>query len=150
MKTVIGFIAVIAFYGVIMAISLGIVRFFAGMFAEPNVYRWEIAYVSESPNARCFHYTEQCKALRHTTYEIESLSVDDAEDCGYEPCSLCLKESARKNWDDAAEFVFFPVIGLILLLIHKIDKFSKKYQFRSPIAKRDAVDANGEEAKNIN
>lgn len=119
-----------------MAIAFGIVRFCASMFATPNTYTWEFAYVSESPNAHRFHYTERCKALQRTTYEIETLSVDDAEDYGYEPCSLCLKESARTKWDEAAGLVFIPVSCLIFWIINKIDHFSKKYKLQNPIVRR--------------
>lgn len=136
MRSVVGFVAFLALLGVSMAIAFGIVRFCASMFATPDIYTWEFAYVSESPNAHRFHYTAQCKALQRTTYEIETLSVDDAEDYGYEPCSLCLKASVKDKWDDAAGLVFIPVSCLIFWLINKIDQFSKKYKLQNPIVRR--------------
>lgn len=119
-----------------MGISLGIVRFCASMFATPDLYTWEFAYVSESPNAHRFHYTDQCRALQRTTYEIETLSVDEAVDYDYEPCSLCLKKSTQEKWDDAAGLFFIPVSCLIFWMIDKLDKFTKKYKLRSPIVRR--------------
>lgn len=74
--------------------------------------------------------------LRRTTYDIEMLSVDEAEDYEYEPCGLCLKESVREQWDDAAGVVFIPVSCLLFGLINKIDQFNKKYKLRNPIVKR--------------
>ena len=136
MKSVVGFIAFFALLGGSMAIALGIVRFCASMFASPDIYTWEFAYVSESPNAHRFHYTEQCKALRRTNCKIETLSVDEAADYDYEPCSLCMKESVREKWDDVAGLVFIPVSCLMFWLINKIDQISKKYKLRNPIVKR--------------
>lgn len=136
MRSFVGFIAFFALLGVSMAIALGIVRVCASIFATPDIYTWEIAYVSESPNAHLFHYTAQCKTLLRTTYEIETLSVDEAEDYGYEPCSLCLKESARTKWDEATGLVFIPVSCLLFWLINKIDQFSEKYKLQNPIIRR--------------
>ena len=117
-------------------ITFGIVRFCAARFATPDPSTWEFAYVSESPNAHRYHYSEHCKALRRTTYDIEMLSVDEAEDYEYEPCGLCLKESVREQWDDAAGVVFIPVSCLLFGLINKIDQFNKKYKLRNQIVKR--------------
>lgn len=117
-------------------LPFGIVRFCAARFATPKPYMWELTYVSESPNAYCYHYSEDCKALRRTTYDIKFLSVDEAEDCGYEPCSLCLKESVRKQWDDAACLLIFPVSCFIYWVINEIERFHKRYRFRNPIEKR--------------
>ncbi len=126
----------LAFLAGSMLISFGIVRFCAMNFATPDPSTWEFAYVSESPNARCYHYSEDCKALRRTYYDIETLSVDEAEDYDYEPCSFCLKESAHKKWDNAIGFLFMPVSCLMYWLINKIGLFNKKYKFRNPIVKR--------------
>lgn len=117
-------------------LSYGIVRFCAACFATSDPTTWEVAYVSESPNAHRYHYSEHCKALTRTTYNIEMLSVDEAEDYEYEPCGLCLKESVRKQWDDAAGVVFIPVSCLLFGLINKIDQFNKKCKLRNPIVKR--------------
>ena len=136
MKSLVEFIIGFALLGVSAIVALGIVRFCANIFATPDTDTWEFAYVSESPNARHFHYSEECKALRRTTYEIEILSVDEAEDYEYEPCSLCLKESAREKWDDVADIIFIPVSCLIVGLINKIEQFNKKYKLRNPIVKR--------------
>ncbi len=136
MKSVVGFIAFFAVLAVSMGIALWIVRMCASIFATPDSSTWEFAYVSESPNAHRYHYSEQCNALRRTTYDIETLSVDEAEDYDYEPCSLCLKESVREKWDDAAGLVFIPVSCLLFGLINKIEQFSKKYKLRNPIVKR--------------
>lgn len=136
MKSVVGFIAFFAILAGSMAIALWVVRLCANIFATPDSSTWEYAYVSESPNAHRYHYSEHCKALRRTTYDIKMLSVDEAEDYEYEPCGLCLKESVRKQWDDAAGLVFIPVSCLLFGLINKIEQFSKKYKLRNPIVKR--------------
>ena len=36
--------------------SLGIARLCASVFAEPNLYSWDFVYVSQSPNAHCYHH----------------------------------------------------------------------------------------------
>lgn len=128
MKSVVEFIAFFAVLAGSMAIALWVVRLCVSMFATPDSSTWEFAYVSESPNAYCYHYSEQCNALRRTTYDIETLSVDEAEDYDYEPCGLCLKESVREKWDDAAGWLFIPVSCVIFGLINKIEQFSKKYK----------------------
>lgn len=135
-KTVLEFVAFFALIAGSMAFAVGTTRCCASRFASPDTSTWEFAYVSESPNARCYHYSEQCKALRRTTYEIETLSVDEAEDYDYEPCSLCLKESVREKWDDAAGVIFIPVSCLLFGLVNKIGRFRKKYKFRNPIVKK--------------
>lgn len=126
----------VAFLGGSMGIALGTVRLCAILFATPDSSTWDFAYVSESPNAHRYHYSEQCNALRRTTYNIRTLTMDEVEDYDYEPCNLCLKESVRKKWDDAAGLVFIPVSCLIFGLINKIEQFSKKYKLRNPIVKR--------------
>ncbi len=136
MKSVVEYIACLSILAGSMGIALGIVRLCASIFATPDSSTWEFAYVSESPNAHRYHYSELCNALRRTTYDIKTLSVDEAEDYDYEPCSLCLKESVREKWDDAAGLVFIPVSCWIFGLINKIDQFSKKYRLRNPIVKR--------------
>lgn len=135
MKDFVGFVSFLAFLAGSVFIAFGIVRFCAAHFATPDPSTWEFAYVSESPNARCYHYSEDCKALRRTSYDIETLSIDEAEKY-YEPCSICLKESVRRQWDDAVGLLFIPVSCLIYWLINKIDIFNKKYKFRNPIVKR--------------
>lgn len=117
-------------------ISFGIVRFCAARFATPDPTTWEFAYVSESPNARCFHYSEDCRALGRTTYEIEAFSVDEAEGYGYEPCALCLKGSVREKWNDAAGLLFIPVSCLLFGLVNKMNQLCKKYKLRTPIVER--------------
>lgn len=119
-----------------MYISLMSLRFCAARFASPDTSTWEFAYVSESPNAHSYHYSENCKALRNTSYNIETLSIEEAEDYDYVPCNICLKESARYQWDDAVGLLFIPVSCMIYWLINKIDLFHKKYKFRNPIVKR--------------
>lgn len=136
MKGVVEFIAFFAVLAGSATIALWVVGLCAGIFATPDSSTWEFAYVSESHNAHRYHYSEQCNALRRTTYNIETLSVDEAEDYGYEPCSLCLKESVREKWDDAAGLVFIPVSCLIFGLINKIERLRKKYKLRNPIVKR--------------
>lgn len=136
MKDFVGFITFLAFIGSSMFIAIGIARICATLFATPDTSTWEFAYVSESPNAHSFHYSEDCNALRKTTYDIELMSVEEAEDYDYEPCRLCLKESKRKQWDDASVVLFFPVSCLVYWLINKIDRFRKEYKFRNPIVKR--------------
>lgn len=134
-KNILTGILCISFFMGSTIIPFGIVRFCAAHFATPDPSTWEFAYVSESPNARCYHYSEDCKALSRTSYDIETLSVDEAE-IYYEPCSFCLKESVREKWDDAIGLLFIPVSCLIYWLINKIDLFQKKYKFRNPIVKR--------------
>ena len=136
MKKVVGVILFFAFLGVSMTISFGIVRYCAVLFATPNTSVWEFAYVSESPNAHKYHYSEDCKALRKTPYDIEMLSVREAEDYDYQPCNLCLEKLTRYQWDDAVGLFFIPVSCLILCLIDKIDQFRKKYKFHTPIIRR--------------
>lgn len=117
-------------------LPFGIVRFCAARFATPKPYMWELTYVSESPNAYCYHYSEDCKALRRTTYDIDVLLVDEAEELGYEPCSMCLRESVRKEWDGFACLLMLLVGLLIFWMICKVDRFHREYKFRSPIEKR--------------
>ena len=136
MKSIVGFILFFAFLAGSMAIALWIVRSCASIFATPNANTWEYAYISESPNAHRFHYSEDCMSLRHSIYNIEMLTVDDAENYGYKPCRLCLKQSVREKWDDAAGLVFIPVSCFIFWMLNKIDQFHKRYQFRNPIVKR--------------
>lgn len=136
MKSIVEYIAFFTLLGGSMAIAFVIVRFCASLFASPDTSSWEIVYVSESPNAHRYHYSEQCDALRRNTYEIENLSVDEAELYDYEPCAICLKESARTKWDEAVGLVFIPVSCLIFWLINKIDQLSKKYKLQNPIVKR--------------
>lgn len=136
MKSIIGFIAFCAILTGSAFIPFWIVRFCAVHFAVPDPTTWEFAYISESPNARCYHYSEDCKALRRTSYDIEMLSVDEAEDYDYEPCNICLKESVQKKWDDVACLLIFPLFCLLFALVNKIDQFNKKYKLRNPIVKR--------------
>ena len=136
MKHIIGLILYFAFLGVSMAISFGIVRYCAVLFATPDTSVWEFAYVSESPNAHRYHYSKDCKALRKTSYDIETLSVSEAEDYDYQPCNLCLEKSIRYQWDDAVGLFFIPVSCLIYGLINRIDQFCKKYKLRTPIIRR--------------
>lgn len=135
-QTILTHLAFLCCLGLSVFISFQIVRVCAALFATPDASTWEFAYVSESPNAYSFHYSENCNALRKTTYDIELMSVEEAEDYDYEPCRLCLKESKRKQWDDAAGVLFIPVSCLIFWLINKIGRFHKEYKFRNPIIKR--------------
>lgn len=135
MKDVLGFILFFVFLGISWAISLGIVQYCAVLFATPDTSTWEFAYVSESPNAYSYHYSDDCKALRKTSYDIETLSVNDAEFYEYEPCRLCLKKSIRYQWDDTAGLIFIPISCLIYALINKIILISKKYKLRNPIVR---------------
>lgn len=136
MKSMVEFILFFAFLGVSMAVTFGIVRYCAVLFATPDTSTWEFAYVSESPNAHRYHYSMDCKALRNTSYDIETLSVNEAEDYDYQPCGLCLKKSIRYQWDDAVGLLFIPVSCLIYGLINKINQFHKKYKLRTPIIRR--------------
>lgn len=119
-----------------LATSLWVVRFCAASFAHPDASKWEYAYVSESPHAYRFHYSRECDALRRTSYEVDALSPKEAESHDYTPCKLCLKNSVRYQWDDWAIFLFFPIFGLFVMLIGKMDKFIQSYKFQSPIVRR--------------
>ena len=133
MKDVVAGVVFFAVLIVSAAISIWGLSLCASTFATPDSSTWESAYVSESPNAHSYHYSEHCKALMRTTYDIKRLSVDEAEFYEYMPCSLCLKESVRHQWDGWAGLVSIPVGCLLLGLVEKINK---KYKFRNPIVKR--------------
>ena len=126
MKDVVAGVVLIAILVVSAVITFWGVRLCANTFATPDSSTWESAYVSESPNAYSYHYSEHCKALMRTTYDIKRLSVDEAESYEYMPCGLCLKESVRYKWDDWAGLFSIPVGCLLLGLVEKIDK---KYKF---------------------
>lgn len=136
MRSIVGFIAFFAFLASSMAIALGIVRLGASIFATPNPNLWEFVYVSDSPNAHRYHYSNNCKALSKTSYNIELLTIEEAEDYDYEPCKLCLEASVSHQWDEAAGILFFPVSCLVYWLINATHKFCKKYKFRNPIVRR--------------
>lgn len=136
MKNFVGFIFFFTILGGSGAAAFGIVRMCAVLFANPDSSSWEYAFVSESPRAYSYHYSEDCKALRKTEYDIIASSVEEAEDFGYEPCSLCLKESVRYMWDDWACALVFPILCLILWIINKIERFHKLYKLRNPVVKR--------------
>ena len=129
MKSILGCLAFVLFVAVSMFISHCIVRFSAKTFAEPDYTKWEEVYVSESPNAHRFHCSSDCKALKKTSYNIELLTVEEAEVEGFEPCQLCLKESCQHQWDEWVVFIFIPVSCLVYFLLGKVWKFIKKYKF---------------------
>lgn len=135
-RTIFHILSFFAFLVCSVIISLGMVRFCAARFAKPDPNTWEYAYVSESPNAHRYHYSEQCKALSRTVYDIEELSVDEAEFYEYEPCGICLKESTRRRWDGVVGFLAFPVGWLLYWLIIKVECVCKKYKLRNPIVRR--------------
>lgn len=120
-------------------LSFQIVRFCASTFAEPDSYSWEYAYVSESPNAKCYHKEEDCKYLKSTKYDIVFLSVDEAEDYDLAPCKHCLKNSVKYQYDEFGCILITPVAAVLLWLISKLEKLFKSYTLRSPIIKRNNI-----------
>lgn len=117
-------------------ISISIVRVIAIFFAEPNSYSWEFAYVSESPNATKYHESRDCKYLKQTSYKIELMSVEEAEDEELQPCKHCLKTSVSKQFDEYSALLMLPVFCLLLWGLEKIDKLLKEYTLRNPIVKK--------------
>lgn len=135
-RIILDFIMVIALGVSAWFISLGIVRAFAKAFAEPDPYKWEWVYISTSPRAYSYHQSGDCKYLRKTTHNIEFISVDEADEDGRTPCSYCLEESRRHQYDNSAlyvtPFVFIILLGLIAL----IERVFRKYSIKSPFIKK--------------
>lgn len=135
-EIVIGAITLVSLMFASWYISLGIVRLYAKAFAEPNPYKWEWVYISTSPRAYSYHQKSDCKYLRKTTHKIELVSVDDADEDGRTPCSYCLEESRRHQYDNSAlnvtPFVFILLLGLIAL----IERVFRKYSIKSPFVKK--------------
>lgn len=131
----VGFVLVISGW-----ISFQIPQFAASHFAVPNSSTWEFAYVSESPNAHCYHYSEDCTTLQNTLYNIEMLTVENAENLDYEPCKVCLKEAVCYQWNDVSCFLFIPISWLLFLLINllikKQEHLTKTFKLRNPLVKR--------------
>lgn len=107
-------------------ISLGLVRACANAFAKPDPQAWEWVYISTSPRAYSYHQKSDCKYLRKTTHNIEFVSVDEADEAGRTPCSYCLEESRRHQYDKVVWFVVFPVAIVLLLLIYFIERICKR------------------------
>lgn len=95
--------------------SLGIARLCASVFAEPNLYSWDFVYVSQSPNAHCYHHDLKCEGLRQSKYEIDNILLSEAEDMGRRPCTYCLEKDKLHQFDDAAPYLIMPVIALMCL-----------------------------------
>ena len=120
-------LAVLAFFlwlGLSAFISSQLVRACAVTFATPNSHYWEIAYASESPNAKCYHKDEDCKYLKNTRYDIDILSVEEAEEFALIPCKHCLKNSVRYQYDEIGALLIAPIAGFLLWIIHKLEIFS--------------------------
>lgn len=119
-EIVIGAITLVSLMFASWYISLGIVRLYAKAFAEPNPYKWEWVYISTSPRAYTYHQKSDCKYLRKTTHKIDLVSVYDADEDGRTPCSYCLEESRRHQYDNSAldvtPFVMMMLVGLIALV----------------------------------
>lgn len=118
-------------------ISLGLVRACANAFAKPDPQAWEWVYISTSPRAYSYHQKSDCKYLRKTTHNIEFVSVDEAEEAGRTPCSYCLEESRKHQYDDTALYVTPFVFMLLLGLITLIERVFRRYSIKSPFVKRN-------------
>lgn len=116
-------------------ISLGIVRVCANAFAKSNPQAWEWVYISTSPRAYSYHQDKDCKYLRRTNNTIAFVSVDEADDVGRTPCSYCLEESRRHQYDNTALYVTPFVFMLLLGLITLIERVFRRYSIKSPFVK---------------
>ena len=105
-------------------ISLGIVRLCALVFAKPDPYpcHWYSVYVSQSPNAQCYHHKIDCEGLQHTKYDIVEMFIDEAEELGKRPCTYCIEEDRRHRYDDAADWIYWPVMILMFMPIVLYDQ----------------------------
>ena len=125
---ILGFAIMIAAF----PISLGIVRLCASVFAkpDPHPYHWITVYVSQSPNAQCYHRKKDCEGLQHTRYDIVDMFIDEAEELGKRPCEYCMEEDRRHRYDDAADWIYWPVVILMFMPIVIYDRVqaSKKSQ----------------------
>lgn len=118
-------------------ISLGLVRLVAKHFASPEPWRWEEVFISESPHAKSYHYSENCKFLKKSKYDIFSMSYNEAEfEVGLDPCRSCLKESVKEKYDEFAMFLWFPITVILGAAYNEIYIFLKKYKFQSPLVRR--------------
>lgn len=118
-------------------LSLGSVRLCAKIFAEPKPWMWEAAYVSHSPNAKCYHYSDHCNSLVNTSYQIDIVTVSEAEDdLGRCACKLCIEESRKHSYDKAVWYLYTPMLILLIGTLALIEKFTKKYTLRNPIIKK--------------
>ncbi len=136
MKKFMWVILALTFIGGCTGLAFWIIRFCAVSFIKPDPHMWEITFVSESPDAYCYHYSKVCKALSRTTYDIDAMSVEDAEEYDYKPCKLCLEESVRYELDDWGCLLIFPIILVSSVFLNELDKLCRKYKFRNPIVKR--------------
>lgn len=68
-----------------------IVQAYSSQAAAPthNKSTYNVAFVSESPNARKYHLSEDCPFLKRTVYPIRQTSIDEAESYGYDLCKYC-------------------------------------------------------------
>lgn len=117
-------------------ISLGLVRACANAFAKPDPQAWEWVYISTSPRAYSYHQKSDCKYLRKTTHNMEFVSVDEADEVGRTPCSYCMEESRRHQYDNTALYVTPFVFILLLGLIALIERVFGKYSIKSPFVKK--------------
>lgn len=107
-------------------ISMGIVRATARAFAEPNPYKWEWVYVSTSPRAYSYHQRSDCKYLRRTNHIISLVSVYDADDAGRTPCSYCLENSRRHQYDNTVWYVVFPVFLVLMGIVAFVENVVRR------------------------
>lgn len=135
-EIIIGVATLIVFSLASWFISLGIVRVCAKAFTEPNPHKWEWVYISTSPKAYSYHQKSDCKYLRKTTHNIEFISVDEADEDGRTPCSYCLEESRRHQYDNSALYVTPFVFMLLLGLIALIERVFRRYSIKSPFVKK--------------
>lgn len=86
---ILGFAIMIAAF----PISLGIVRLCASVFAkpDPHPYHWITVYVSQSPNAQCYHRKKDCKGLDRCSKEVIKVTKVYAEENGRTKCKWCYK-----------------------------------------------------------
>lgn len=136
MKDILNWAGAIGLIVLSVLISFCIVRFVASHFAKPKPWQWEYAYVLDSPNIRSYHYSDGCKYIKKSIYDIVEIPRVEAEEEELQPCTYCLKDSIKNEYDDYAMVIFFPVILLIVWLYSRIEKFFKTYKFQSPLTKK--------------
>lgn len=102
--------------------ALGIARLGALIFAEPEPWRWEYVYVSQSPRAECYHHYIKCEGLKHTKYTIDNMALDEAEELGKRPCEYCLKKDKLHKYDKAIPWLILPAEMLLCVPLLLYDK----------------------------
>ena len=51
----------------------------------------ETVFVCTSPGAKAYHVSEDCMGLSNCSYEIEEISIEEAEDLDRRPCRMCIE-----------------------------------------------------------